>query len=103
MISQIYLVEHGSYIGYASTYEEAIELEKRYKTYTEDSRAISITANEMHGYIDKHKPTVLKSDGCLSATQKETEPKGWSSILGYGKHKATIPNCVDLSSYQNAK
>ena len=79
MISQVYLVKYGSYIGYASTYEEAVELEKQYKCYIENSGAISITA-------DKHKPTVLKSDGCLNATQKETEPKDWSSILGYGKH-----------------
>ena len=103
MISQIYLVEYGSYNGYASTYEEALELEKRYKTYTEDSGAISITANEMHGYIDKHKPTVLKSDGCLSASRKETDTKGASRLYENGKHKATILNCGDLSSYQNAK
>ena len=31
MISQIYLVEYGSYVGQASTYEESLELEKRYK------------------------------------------------------------------------
>ena len=87
MISQIYLVEYGQYVGQASTYEEALELEKRYKCYTEDCGPISITADEIREYRDKHKPTVLKSDGCLSAaTQKETEPKGWSSILGYGKH-----------------
>ena len=86
MISQIYLVEYGSYIGYASTYEDAVELEKQYKCYTENSGAISINAVEMREYRDKHKPTVLKSDECLSAAQKESEPKGWSSILGYGKH-----------------
>ena len=103
MISQIYLVEYGSYIGYASTYEEAIELEKQYKTYTEDSGAISITENEMHGYIDKHKPTVLKSDGCLSASLKETATKGASRLYENGKHNATVLNCGDLSSYQNAK
>ena len=86
MISQVYLVKYDSYIGYASTYEEAVELEKQYKCYTENSGAIFITADEMREYRDKHKTTVLKSDGCLSAAQKETEPKGWSSILGYGKH-----------------
>ena len=86
MISQVYLVKYDSYIGYASTYEEAVELENRYKSYTENSGAISITADEAREYRDKHKPTVLKSDGCLSAAQKETEPKSWSSILGYGKH-----------------
>ena len=85
MISKVYLVEYGSYIGYASTYEEAVELEKQYKCYTENSGAISITADEARDYRDKHKPTVLKSDGCLSATQKENEPKGW---FEYGKHKA---------------
>ena len=82
MISQVYLVKYGSYIGYASTYEEAVELENRYKCYAENSGAISVTADEMREYRDKHKPTVLKADGCLSAAQKETEPKGWSSILG---------------------
>ena len=88
MISQVYLVKYGSYVGYASTYEEAVELEKQYKCYAENNGAISITADEAREYRDKHKSTVLKSDGCLSAAQaqKETEPKGWSSILGYGKH-----------------
>ena len=85
MISQVYLVKYGSYIGYASTYEEAVELEKQYKCYTENSGAISITADEAREYRDKHKPTVLKSDECLSAVQKETESKGW---FEYGKHKA---------------
>ena len=92
MISQVYLVKYGSYVGYASTYEEAVELEKQYKCYTENSGAISITADEAREYRVKHKPTVLKSDGCLSAAQKETEPKGWSSILGYGKHIEANPN-----------
>ena len=86
MISQVYLVEYGSYIGYASTYEDAVELEKQYKCYTESSGAISITADEAREYRDKHKPTVLKSDECLSVAQKDTEPKGWSGILGYGNH-----------------
>ena len=86
MISQVYLVKYGSYVGYASTYEEAVELEKQYKCYTENSGAISISADEAREYRDKHKPTVLKSDNCLSAAQTETETKGWSSILGYGKH-----------------
>ena len=76
MISQIYLVEYGSYVGKTSTYEEALELEKRYKRYTKDCGPISITADEMRKYRDKHKPTVLKSDNCLSAARKETEPKG---------------------------
>ena len=86
MINQVYLVKYDSYIGYASTYEEAVELEKQYKCYAENSGAISISADEAREYRDKHKPTVLKSDGCLSAAQKETEAKGWSNILGYGKH-----------------
>ena len=88
MISKVYLVKYDSYVGYASTYEEAVELEKQYKCYTENSGAISITADEAREYRDKHKPTVLKSDNCLSAAQaqNENEPKGWSSILGYGKH-----------------
>lgn len=86
MISKVYLVKYDSYIGYASTYEEAVELEKRYKCYTENSGDISISADEIREYREKHKPTVLKSDGCLSAAHKETEPKGWTSILGYGKH-----------------
>ena len=86
MISKVYLVKYDSYIGYASTYEEAVELENRYKCYAENGGAISVTADEMRDYSDKHKPTVLKSDGCLSAAQKENEPKGWSSILDYGKH-----------------
>ena len=85
MISKVYMVKYGSYVGYTSTYEEAVELENQYKCYT-SSGAISITADEAREYRDKHKPTVLKSDNCLSAAQKETEPKGWSSILGYGKH-----------------
>ena len=80
------MVKYDSYIGYASTYEEAVELEKQYKCYTENSGAISITADEARYYTDKHNPTVLKSDGCLSAVKKETEQKGWSNILGYGKH-----------------
>lgn len=80
------MVKYDSYIGYASTYEEAVELEKQYKCYTENSGAISITADEMREYRDKHKPTVLKSDGCLNAAaRKETEQKGW---FEYGKHKA---------------
>lgn len=62
MISQVYMVKYGSYIGYASTYEEALELEKGYKCYTDNSGAISVTANEMREYRVKHKPTVLKSD-----------------------------------------
>ena len=86
MISQVYLVKYGSYVSYASTYEEALELENQYKCYTENSGAITITADEARDYREKHKPTVLKSDNCLSAARKETEPKGWSSILGYGKH-----------------
>ena len=86
MINQVYLVKYDSYIGYASTYEEAVELENRYKCYAENGGAISVTADEMRDYRDKHKPTVLKSDECLSAAQKDTEPKGWSSILGYGNH-----------------
>ena len=72
MISQIYLVKYGSYVGYASTYKEAIELEERYKSYTEDSGAFSITTDELSDYRDKHKPTVLKSDNGLSAIRKET-------------------------------
>ena len=84
MISQVYLVKYGSYVRYASTYEDAVELEKQSKCYTENSGAISISADEAREYRDKHKPTVLKSDECLSAAQKDTEPKGWSSILGYG-------------------
>ena len=93
MISQVYLVKYGSYIGYASTYEEAVELENQYKCYTESSGAIAITADEMREYRDKHKPTVLKSDNCLSAAQKETEPKGW---FEYGKHKASNLNYDDV-------
>lgn len=85
MISQVYLVKYGSYVGYASTYEEAVELENQYKCYTENSGAISITADEMRDYREKYKPSVLKSDNCLSAARKETEPKGW---FEYGKHKA---------------
>ena len=97
MISQVYLVKYGSYVGYASTYEEAVELENQYKCYTENSGAISITADETREYRDKHKPTVLKSDNCLSAAaRKETEPKGWSSILGYGKHIEENLNDDDL-------
>ena len=72
MIRQIYLGEYGSYVGHASTYKEAIELEERYKTYTENSGAFSITENEMRDYRDKYKPTVLKSDGCLNAMRNET-------------------------------
>ena len=93
MISQVYLVKYGSYVGYASTYEEAVELEKQYKCYTDNSGAISITADEMREYRDKHKPTVLKSDNCLSAAQKETEPKGW---FEYGNHKASNANYDDV-------
>ena len=85
MISQVYLVKYGSYVGYASTYEEAVELEKQYKCYAENSGAISITADEARDYREKHKPTVLKSDNCLSAARKETELKGW---FEYDKHKA---------------
>ena len=85
MISKVYLVKYGSYVGYASTYEEAVELENQYKCYTDNSGAISITADEMREYRNKHKPTVLKSDNCLSAAQKETESKGWFEC---GKHKA---------------
>ena len=96
MISKVYLVKYDSYIGYASTYEEAVELEKRYKCYTENSGAISITADEARDYRDKHKPTVLKSDECLCAAKKENEPKGWSNILGYGKHMAENIDYDDL-------
>ena len=93
MISKVYLVKYDSYIGYASTYEEAVELEKQYKCYTENSGAISVTADEMREYRDKHKPTLLKSDNCLSAAHKETEPKGW---FEYGKHKASNLNYDDV-------
>lgn len=58
MITQIYLVEYGSYVGHASTYEEALELEKQYKCYTENSGPISITEDEIREYRDKNKPTV---------------------------------------------
>ena len=91
MISQVYLVKYGSYVGYASTYEEAVELENQYKCYTESSGAISITADE-GDYREKHKPTVLKSDNCLSAARKETEPKGW---FEYGKHKANYDDVLE--------
>ena len=90
MISQVYLVKYGSYIGYASTYEEAVELEKQYKCYAENSGAISITADEAREYRDKHKPTVLKADGCLSAAQKETETKGWSSMENIRQRQTTM-------------
>ena len=93
MISQVYLVKYSSYVGYASTCKEAVELEKQYKCYTDNSGAISITADEMREYRDKHKPTVLKSDNCLSAAQKETEPKGW---FEYGNHKASNANYDDV-------
>ena len=90
MISQIYLVKYGSYVGYASTYKEAIELEERYKTYTENSGAFSITENEMRDYRDKHKPTVLKSDDSLNAIQKETATKdvNVTSLFENGNHNA---------------
>ena len=103
MISQIYLVEYGSYVGQASTYEEALELEKRYKCYTEDCGPISITADEMRKYRDKHKPTVLKSDNCLTKVCKETVTKGVTRLYENGKHKATILRCEDLSVYPKAK
>ena len=103
MISQIYLVEYGSYVGQASTYEEALELEKRYKCYTEDCGPISITADEMRAYRDKHKPTVLKSDFGLISARTETVAKGVSRLYENGKHKATILGCEDLSAYHNAK
>lgn len=90
------MVKYDSYIGYASTYEEAVELEKQYKCYTENSGAISITADEAREHRDKHKPTVLKSDGCLSAAQKETEQKGASSFFDYGNHKDTNLDYDDL-------
>ena len=93
MISQVYLVKYGSYVGYASTYEEAVELENQYKCYTDNSEAISVTADEAREYRDKHKPTVLKSDNCLSAARKETEPKGWFEC---GKHKASNSNYDDV-------
>ena len=103
MISQIYLVEYGSYVGQASTYEEALELEKQYKCYTEDSGPISITADEMREYRDKHKPTVMKSDFCLSSVRTETVAKGVTRLYENGKHKVTILGCEDLSVYRNAK
>ena len=103
MISQIYLVEYGSYVGQASTYEEALELEKRYKCYTEDCGPISISADEMRKYRDKHKPTVLKSDFGLISARAETVAKGAARLYENGKHKATILGCEDLSAYHNAK
>ena len=75
MITQIYLVEYGSYVGHASTYEEALEMEKRYKCYTDDSGPISITEDEIREHRDKNKPTVLKSDFCLSSVLTETVAK----------------------------
>ena len=92
MISQVYLVKYGSYVGYASTYEETLELEKQYKSNTENRTAISITADEARDYREKHKPTVLKADNCLSAARKETEPKGW---FEYGKHKANYDDVLE--------
>ena len=103
MISQVYLVKYGSYVGYASTYEDAIELEKQYKCYTENSGPISITEDEMREYRDKHKPTVLKSDSCLSSVLTETVAKGVMRLYENGKYKETIPNCDCLSAYHNAK
>ena len=103
MISQVYLVKYGSYVGYASTYEEAVELENQYKCYTESSGAISITADEMRKYRDKHKPTVLKSDFGLISARTEIVAKGATRLYENGKHKATILGCEDLSAYHNAK
>ena len=103
MISQVYLVKYGSYIGYASTYEDAVELEKQYKCYTENSGVISITADEAREYRDKHKPTVLKSDFGLISARTETVAKGVTRLYENGKHKATILGCEDLSAYHNTK
>ena len=90
MLSQIYLVKYGSYVGYASTYKEALELEERYKSYTEESGAFSITENEMRDYRDKHKPTVIKSDDSLSAIRKETATKDVNvmRLFENGNHNA---------------
>ena len=96
MISQVYLVKYGSYVGYASTYEEALELENQYKCYTDNSGAISITADEMREYRDKHKPTVLKSDNCLSAARKKTDEDLLSRWFEYGKHKVSNSNYDDV-------
>ena len=90
MIRQIYMVVYGSYVGYAPTYQEALELEERYKSYTEESGAFSITENEMRDYRDKHKPTVIKSDDSLSAIRKETATKDVNvmRLFENGNHNA---------------
>lgn len=95
MISKVYLVKYDSYFGYASTYEEALELEKQYKCY-ENSGANSITADEARDYRDKHKPHVLKSDNCLSAAKKETDEQLQYSWFEYCKHKASNTNYDDV-------
>lgn len=41
MISTIYRVVYGSYIGYADTLEEAEKLEKKYKVYSDNNEPIS--------------------------------------------------------------
>ena len=82
------MVVYGSYVGYAPTYADAIELEERYKTYTEESGAFSITENEMRDYRDK--PTVLKSDDSLNAMRKETATKdvNVTHLFENGNHNA---------------
>ena len=53
MIKTIYKVVYDAYIGYADTIEEAKEMEKKFKIYSDDSKPIFSVNNTYDVYMNE--------------------------------------------------
>ena len=53
MIKTIYKVVYDTYIGYADTIEEANEMEKKFKIYSDDSKPIFSVNNTYDVYMNE--------------------------------------------------
>lgn len=53
MIKTIYKVVYDTYIGYADTIEEAKEMEKKFKIYSDDSKPIFSVNNTHDVYMNE--------------------------------------------------
>lgn len=53
MIKTIYKVVYDTYIGYADTIEEAKEMEKKFKIYSDDSKPIFSVNNTYDVYMNE--------------------------------------------------
>ena len=53
MIKTIYKVVYDTYIGYADTIEEAIEREKKFKIYSDDSKPIFSVNNTYNVHMNE--------------------------------------------------